>query len=83
MDPFLFEMLKCASSILGRYGKDSLSQVWCYTSVIPALGSWRQEDLECESSWGYTVRFYLKRKKKVAQLLMADRLSGSRPREAE
>jgi hypothetical protein len=36
---------------------------WCL-SVIPALGKLRQEDHESKTNMGYTVRPYLKKKRK-------------------
>jgi hypothetical protein len=37
---------------------------WCL-SVIPALGKLRQEDHESKTNMGYTVRPYLKKKRKI------------------
>jgi hypothetical protein len=38
-----------------------ISQVWLSASVIPALGRLRQEDVEFQSSLGYTVTHCLRK----------------------
>jgi hypothetical protein len=57
--------------------REILSWVWRSVPVIPALGRWRQEDLECEVSLGY---IHFKKKKERAR---GRGREGERERERE
>jgi hypothetical protein len=47
--------------------KQGLSQAWWCTPVIPALWELRQEDLEFQTSLGYTVKSCFKKQNKIKQ----------------
>jgi hypothetical protein len=58
--------------------------VWWYTCIIPVLGSLRQEDEEFETSLGYIVRPYeKKREKKGKKERTEGRKEGRKERKKE